>query len=63
MPETLTTLEEHACFGGTVGFYAHRSAACDAGMRFAVFVPPQAAQGSVPVLYYLAGLTSTRSRS
>ena len=59
MPETLTTLEEHACFGGTVGFYAHRSAACDAEMRFAVFVPPQASQGLVPVLYYLAGLTST----
>jgi S-formylglutathione hydrolase len=28
-------------------------------MRFAVYVPPQAAKGPVPVLYYLAGLTST----
>jgi S-formylglutathione hydrolase len=26
-------------------------------MKFAVFVPPQAANGKVPVLYYLAGLT------
>jgi S-formylglutathione hydrolase len=26
-------------------------------MRFAVFTPPQAQQGRVPVLYYLAGLT------
>lgn len=28
-------------------------------MRFAVFLPPQAANGRVPVLYYLAGLTCT----
>ena len=62
MPEKPNTLEEHACFGGTVGFYAHRSEACDAGMRFAAFVPPGAArEGRVPVLYYLAGLTSTEA--
>ncbi len=59
MIEQLTTLEEHACFGGTIGIYSHRSQACDAEMRFAAFVPPQAAEGPVPVLYYLAGLTST----
>jgi S-formylglutathione hydrolase len=28
-------------------------------MKFSVFVPPQAAQRAVPVLYYLAGLTCT----
>lgn len=28
-------------------------------MRFAVYVPPQADRGDVPVLYYLAGLTCT----
>jgi len=28
-------------------------------MRFAVFRPPQAARGPVPVVYYLAGLTCT----
>ncbi len=28
-------------------------------MRFAVFTPPQAEQGRVPLLYYLAGLTCT----
>jgi S-formylglutathione hydrolase len=28
-------------------------------MRFAVFVPPQAAKGKVPVLFYLSGLTCT----
>ncbi|MDQ4126872.1 MAG: S-formylglutathione hydrolase [Actinomycetota bacterium] len=59
MPENLTALDEHACFGGAVGFYAHHSSACDAEMRFAVYVPPQASEGPVPTLYYLAGLTST----
>ena len=28
-------------------------------MRFAVFFPPQSAEGPIPVLYYLAGLAST----
>jgi len=28
-------------------------------MKFAVFTPPQAQSGRVPVLYYLAGLTCT----
>ena len=55
----LNTLGEHACFGGTVSFYEHHSSACDAAMRFAAYVPPQAAGRPVPVLYYLAGLTST----
>jgi S-formylglutathione hydrolase len=59
MAHNLTTLGEHACFGGTVGFYGHPSESCNAEMRFAVYTPPQAAVGPVPVLYYLAGLTST----
>ena len=29
-------------------------------MQFAVYTPPQAAHGKVPVLYYLAGLTCTQ---
>lgn len=29
MPTQLTTNGEHACLGGTVGFYEHDSAACD----------------------------------
>jgi S-formylglutathione hydrolase len=55
----LITLGEHACFGGTASFHEHHSSACDAAMRFGVYVPPQALEGPVPVLYYLAGLTST----
>jgi S-formylglutathione hydrolase len=54
-----TLLSEHRCFGGTVGFYRHASEACGGDMRFGVFVPPQARERKVPVLYYLAGLTCT----
>ena len=50
---------EQACFGGTMGFYSHQSAATGTEMRFGVFVPPQAKQRPCPALYYLAGLTCT----
>ena len=53
------TLSEHVCFGGRQGFYRHESRAIGLPMKFAVFVPPQAAAGPVPVLFYLAGLTCT----
>src|SRR4028118_2187663 len=56
---TIETHGEHASCGGRTGFYSHRSEACDGEMRFAVYTPPQAADGPVPVLYYLAGLTCT----
>ena len=59
MPEDLITLNEHVCYGGAMSFHEHRSETCDATMRFSVYVPPQAAERPVPVLYYLAGLTST----
>lgn len=56
---TMETLGEHACFGGTVGFYRHRSDVNDCDMQFSVFVPPQAKSAPVPVLTWLAGLTCT----
>jgi S-formylglutathione hydrolase len=51
------TISEHRAFGGTLGFYEHRSTTTGVGMRFAVFSPPQAEESAVPVLTYLAGLT------
>jgi S-formylglutathione hydrolase len=56
-PAAVTTLSEHACFGGVQGFYQHDSALIGLPMRFGVYTPPQAAAGPVPVLTYLAGLT------
>ncbi|MEM8683824.1 MAG: S-formylglutathione hydrolase [Pseudomonadota bacterium] len=54
---TIETLSETHCFGGRIGFYRHRSVVNNCDMRFSVFVPPQAAQGPVPVLTFLSGLT------
>ncbi len=53
----LEKISEHACFGGIQGYYRHASIECASAMRIAVYRPPQAARGPVPVLYYLAGLT------
>jgi len=49
--------ESHACFGGTQEVWSHRSRALDCDMRFGLFLPPQAQDGPVPVLYWLSGLT------
>lgn len=52
-------LSEHACFGGVQRFYRHDSKEIGLPMRYSVFLPPQAAQGPVPAVMYLAGLTCT----
>lgn len=56
---TIETVSEQRCFEGIQGFYTHESEACGGSMRFAVYLPSQAKQGPVPVLWYLAGLTCT----
>jgi S-formylglutathione hydrolase len=55
----IETVSEQRCFGGVQGFYSHGSDACGGPMRFAVYLPPAAEHGPVPVLYFLAGLTCT----
>lgn len=50
---------EHLCFGGKVAYYSHNSDCCYSPMNFAVYLPPQSFSQSVPVLYYLSGLTCT----
>ena len=54
---TITTLSEHACFGGVQGYYQHESVETGTPMKFGAFVPEQARRGPVPALFYLAGLT------
>src|SRR5688500_19372073 len=53
------TTAENRCFGGVVSFHAHASHAAGGLMRFSAYVPRQAENGPLPVLYYLAGLTCT----
>jgi S-formylglutathione hydrolase len=55
----MKTISESKAFEGMQGVYAHDAAATGCEMTFAVFVPPQAAQGPCPVVWYLSGLTCT----
>lgn len=48
---------EWASFGGTQTVYTHDSAETGTAMDFSIYTPPQAADGPVPVLTYLSGLT------
>jgi S-formylglutathione hydrolase len=57
MTATPQLISEHACFGGVQRFYEHESREIGLPMRFSVFLPPQATQGPVPAVMYLAGLT------
>jgi S-formylglutathione hydrolase len=50
-------IERHACCAGWQEVHSHRSKAVDGTMRFAIYLPPQAEQQAVPVLYWLSGLT------
>ena len=52
-------VSENKCFGGFVRFFKHQSSSVKTEMTFSVFIPPQAAEKPVPVLYYLSGLTCT----
>lgn len=55
----LKQISSNKCWGGTQSTFSHdaRETACT--MRFSVFIPPQAKDGKVPVLYWLSGLTCT----
>ena len=57
MVKLLDKISETSCFGGTIGFYKHYSAATDCDMRFSVYQPP--GEGPFPVLTWLSGLTCT----
>ena len=52
-------IESHASFGGEQQVWQHYSQALGCDMRVAIYLPPQAQDGPVPVLYWLSGLTCT----
>ncbi|MBY6005169.1 S-formylglutathione hydrolase [Salipiger bermudensis] len=59
----METVAENRSFGGTQTVYKHASEACGCDMTFAVYMPPQAKDGPVPVLWYLSGLTCTHENA
>ncbi|WP_157217197.1 S-formylglutathione hydrolase [Flavisphingomonas formosensis] len=59
---TIETLSTNRSFGGIQGVYKHASAATGTDMTFSVFVPPEAEAGkTMPVVWYLSGLTCTHA--
>lgn len=59
----LEVISTNQSFGGTQGVYKHHSNTCGCEMTFAAYLPPQAQDGPVPVLWYLSGLTCTHENA
>jgi S-formylglutathione hydrolase len=58
---TVETLSTNNAFGGVQGVYRHESAETGTAMTFAVFVPEHEPGETLPVLWYLSGLTCTHA--
>jgi S-formylglutathione hydrolase len=52
-------IERHSSHGGWQEVWQHQSTSLGCLMKFAVYLPPQAAQERLPVVYWLSGLTCT----
>ncbi|PIE14137.1 MAG: S-formylglutathione hydrolase [Rhodobacterales bacterium] len=59
----METVSENACFGGVQAVYTHASEATGGDMTFGLFLPEEARDGPVPVLWYLSGLTCTHENA
>jgi len=49
----------HRSFGGWTKMFSHFSESCNGIMRCSIYLPPLADTNTVPVLYWLSGLTCT----
>ena len=58
---TVKTVSEVRAHGGIQGVYSHASTATGTEMTFSVFVPDHAAGETLPVLWFLSGLTCTQA--
>lgn len=59
----MKTISENRAFGGVQGVYSHISATTGCEMTFGLYLPAQAEDGAVPVLWYLSGLTCTHENA
>ncbi len=58
---TIETVSTNQSFGGVQGVYRHASSATGTDMMFSVFVPPHEEGATLPVVWYLSGLTCTHA--
>ena len=56
---SLEQISANQSFGGQQLRYKHQSESLNCEMHFSIYLPPQAQNKSVPVLYWLSGLTCT----
>ena len=56
-------LSESRCFGGVQGVYSHKSDATGTDMTFGLFQPAEARDGTVPLLWFLSGLTCSHENA
>lgn len=59
----MKTISENRAFGGVQGVYSHASAATGTDMTFGLFLPEEAEEGPVPLLWFLSGLTCTHENA
>ena len=59
----METISENRCFGGTQGVYTHASKSTGTDMTFGLFLPAEAKDGPVPLLWFLSGLTCTHENA
>ncbi|WBA83713.1 S-formylglutathione hydrolase [Endozoicomonas sp. GU-1] len=56
---SLENISSNKLFGGWHKQYTHESQTLNCNMRFAIYLPPESQSQTVPVLYWLSGLTCT----
>lgn len=59
----METLSENRCFGGVQGVYKHQSKATGTDMTFGLFLPAEAQETKVPLVWFLSGLTCTHENA
>ncbi len=59
----METISENVCFDGKQGVYSHPSTSCNCDMTFGLFLPKEAEDGTVPLLWFLSGLTCTHENA
>ena len=59
----METISQNKAFGGNQGVYRHKSTATNCDMTFGLFLPEEAKDGPVPILWYLSGLTCTHENA
>ncbi len=59
----MKTISENRAFSGVQGVYSHASSATGTDMTFGLFLPSEAEEGPVPLLWFLSGLTCTHENA